>query len=231
VPLSWSILLSSIILALVVLFGLTRDSWRWDTIARRAGLGLAAAILIAATAGSGIFVWKHLPTSVAKQTEYAGLRIGMKSGEVKYIKGYPPIVLDHPALIPGPSDTDTFSIVLKTTELDKGKRVEDYPGWEYVYDDSSIEIEFDPKTPSVVDITCISSKRVGRGVCPELAGIRDGDSEKTVLRTLGEADDSNILDLSNTKHLYYNRIGVHFSLAKEVVYSLGINDTRYVEKH
>jgi hypothetical protein len=108
-----AIFLSSVVLSLVILYGITKDRWRWRRIARR-GLTLVTLVVLASVAVmGGLYFWNQLPATVYPQTEYAGLRLGIGPDEVMYIKGYPPEVLgaaekdDEP---PGPP-------VIKTKDL------------------------------------------------------------------------------------------------------------------
>ena len=48
--------------------------------------------LIGVVAG-GVYAWREF-TPVLKQTEYAGLRLGMLIDEIKYVKGAPTTVID-----------------------------------------------------------------------------------------------------------------------------------------
>jgi hypothetical protein len=79
------IFLSTLVLAVVILYGLTKDRWGWRRILKRTALTLLA---LAAIIG-GVYFWNQLPVP---QTEYAGIRIGMTPDEVMYIKGFPPTV-------------------------------------------------------------------------------------------------------------------------------------------
>ena len=60
---------------------------------------------------------------------------------------------------------------------------------------------------------------------PSLAGVSDGDSEQEVIRKLGPPDASSIEGV--TKRLHYRTPGIWFTLTKERVYMLGINDPKY----
>jgi hypothetical protein len=72
------IFLSSILISLVLLYGFTRDRWRWRkmiSLALAVGLVLVTGI-IAATAI--VQYWDALfPTSLPRQTQYAGIKLGM----------------------------------------------------------------------------------------------------------------------------------------------------------
>ena len=71
--------------ALILLYLITRDRWSWWRIAQGLSVGTLIVGLIGVVAG-GIYVWdKFAP--VSKQTEYAGLRLGMTRDQVKSIKG------------------------------------------------------------------------------------------------------------------------------------------------
>jgi hypothetical protein len=85
-----AIFLSSIIVCIVLLYGFTKDRWSWRRIVVRSLIG----ILIIVAAGGALIVaaqyWdQFFPTKLARQTEYAGVRLGMSRDEVRYVKGLP----------------------------------------------------------------------------------------------------------------------------------------------
>ena len=74
----------------------------------------------------GLSFLNRSPT-LTRQTEYAGLRLGMSPDEVMYTKGYPPTVLEQPkAGKLGGNYFDQFNSVIETTKLPTGKRVQVY---------------------------------------------------------------------------------------------------------
>jgi ABC-type Fe3+ transport system permease subunit len=83
------ILLSSVVLALVMLYAITKDRWRWRQIARISALALALTGVVI----GGLYLWNQLPANVSPQTEYEGVRLGMTPDEVMYIRGSPTLVL------------------------------------------------------------------------------------------------------------------------------------------
>jgi hypothetical protein len=87
------IFLSSIVLAVVILYGITKDRWHWRRIAKRAAFIFFGLIVIGTALGVGAYYWQQLPQKIERQTAYAGLRLGMTQDEVMYVKGYPPFVL------------------------------------------------------------------------------------------------------------------------------------------
>jgi hypothetical protein len=115
------IFLSSLCLGTIALYGITKDRWNWRRIGRNISLGL----LVIAIAGAGVYFWNDLPTFIPKQNEYAGLRLGMTQEEVQYIKGHPPTVLGEAE---GEGEWKGFKPNIATTNLEKGKRVEDRGG-------------------------------------------------------------------------------------------------------
>jgi hypothetical protein len=213
------IFLSSLCLGTIALYGITKDRWNWRRIGRNISLGL----LVIAIAGAGVYFWNDLPTFILKQNEYAGLRLGMTQEEVQYIKGHPPTVLGEAE---GEGEWKGFKPNIATTNLEKGKRVEDYQEWSYDVNADRIDLDFGPAKTGLVVIECYSSDRLKR--CPAIAGITDGNTEQEVIKKFGRPDTAYIEGVA--KFLYYKNIGVHFWLAKEQVYMIGINDTRYGRK-
>jgi len=206
-----AVFLSSLVLASVILYAITKDRWRWRRIIVRAALALAAIAVLTGTVFSGLYFW-NLP--VGRQTEYAGLRLGVSPDEVLYVKGYPAVVLvtDAPASEDNPS-------VVRTSDLEIGKRVQDYQYWGYEDDDRNITVVFNPEKTAVFAIRCYSRDRLGR--CPSIAGVFDGDSEQEVIRKLGLPDSSPIRD--GNKFLRYDSIGITLvELAREQVYGLRV---------
>lgn len=205
--------LSTVILSVVLLYGFTKDRWRWKVGIKRTSIGVFATILIGVIAWGGLYIWNHLPTTLTPQTEYVGLHLGMSPDEVMYVKGYPPIVLGKPVRVD--EWTGFFLEVIETKKLEKGKTVNDFQYWVY---DSIITVEFDNAKKAIVKISCNSSNKLNR--CPALAGVIDGDSEKEAIRKLGNPDRAEIMGLA--KYLYYRKFGIELILTKEQVYHLSI---------
>jgi hypothetical protein len=160
----WAIFLSSCVLGVVILYGITKDRWRWRRIVKRSALTLAAIAALTGAVIGGSYIWNRFPPPLVLQTEYAGLRLGIGPDEVIYIKGYPPVVLgevDGEGLWAGQP-------VINTKDLENGKRAQDYRDWEYENGQSRIDITFNPDKTAVVAISCYSNDRLRR--CPSIAG-------------------------------------------------------------
>jgi hypothetical protein len=221
-----AIFLGSVVLTLVMLYGITKDRWRWRRIAKLCALILVTPVALVGVFIAGWYVWGRLPAATYPQTEYAGLRLGIGPDEVIYIKGYPPEVL-------GPPDKGyewAGQTVIYTENLEKGERVEDYKNWSYDDSFKRIEVTFNTEKTAVVDILCYSSDSQRR--CPPIFGVADGDSEQDVIRKLGPPGTSRIEGV--TKHISYPAVGIDLWLGKERVYmlsiynrKLSINDRRY----
>jgi hypothetical protein len=218
-----AIFLSSLVFALVALYGITRDRWGWRKIVRRATLALLFILALGVLTFAGVHIWDRIPTSIPKQTAYAGLRIGMPHDEVKYVKGYPPKVYGEAAT---EGDWKGSQPVIETKTLEKDKRVEDYVDWSYDIEGGRIDVEFDPTKTGIIVIRCYSADKLRR--CPSILGISDGDTEQEVIRKFGKPEKSSIEGVS--KSLYYTKAGIYFVLVKEQVYMLGINDTHYEKR-
>jgi hypothetical protein len=215
----WAIFLSSFVLAVVVLYGITKDRWRWRRIVKRTALTLAAITALTGAVIGGSYIWNQLPAPLASQAEYAGLRLGIGPDEVMYIKGYPPMVLgevDGEGLWAGQP-------VISTKDLENGKRAQDYRDWQYEYSTSRLDITFNPEKTAVVAISCYSSDRLKR--CPSIVGLSDGDSEQAVIRKLGAPGTARIEGVA--KFISYPELAVQLWLSKEQVYMIGVNDRKY----
>jgi hypothetical protein len=219
-----AIFLSSIVLAVVILYGINKAvgrkalaslpaapirRWSW----RRAAFVFFGLIV----PGVGAYYWQQLPQKIERQTAYAGLRLGMSQDEVMYTKGYPPFVLGEE--VTDPQWKGSMPVV-DTKNLEKGKRAIDYRDWYYEEDQRNINVTFNRARTAVTEIQCYSEDKVYR--CPELGGVRDGDSEKEVLRKLGNPTTSKIDGV--TKQMSYGDLNIEIWLTKEVVYMLALRD-------
>jgi hypothetical protein len=224
-----AIFLSSLVLATVILYGITKDRWRWRRIVARTALTLALFALATIVVLSAIAIGRYYYETSTKplvpqteplvpQTEYAGLRLGMSPDEVMYIKGYPSNVVDE---TPKQNPFDAF---INTKDLKQGERVQDYREWLYENNQQgSIGVTFNPEKTAVVVIECLSFDRLRR--CPSIAGVSHGDSEQEVIQKLGSPDVSRIEGLN--KYLTYRPLGLQLSLTKEQIFGLSINDPKY----
>jgi hypothetical protein len=180
------IFLSSALIALVLLYGFTKDRWPWR---KKLGemLRVGAIIILACVAVIAIaqFWEKWFPpqlerqtSQLERQTQYAGLRLGMSPQEVMYIKGYPPAVF-------GEESTEGWSKPIKpikTDKLEKDKKVTDYTVWFYEQYKYSIGVVFNDKRTALTRIICHSDD--GFDHCPSIASVSDGTSEWVVLHKL-----------------------------------------------
>lgn len=80
------IFLASVVLALVFLYGHTKDRWRWKTIALRTLLGL-----IVLAGGTALLIWVYgkYENRVIAQTEFLSISLGDKAPDVRFKKGNP----------------------------------------------------------------------------------------------------------------------------------------------
>jgi hypothetical protein len=206
------IFLSSLVFALILLYLITRDRWNW----RRIGVGaLVGGCLIGVVVG-GIYAWNRL-TPVSKQTEYAGLRLGMTMDEIKYIKGVPTDALVGEET----GEWKDFEKIIAIDKLENGKKIEDYNDWPSEGVGRRIDLDFDKS--KLIRIRCYSGDKLGR--CPPLGGIRDGDSEQQVVNKFGRSYTASIDGV--TKKMWYSNIGAFFYLTQETVHMLGVIDTNY----
>ncbi len=213
------IFLSTLVIALVALYGITKDRWNWRRFVKRSVFVCFGMVLLGGMAGGAVYFYRQLPTVVGRQTEYAGLRLGMSRDEVLYVNGYPPSVLADDL---DPAWTG-FYVVVETSKLEKGKTIHDYSRWSYAGYNHNINVAFnDAKT--VAAIHCFSKDELRR--CPAIAGIADGDYEPEVLRAFGNNPVAKIT--GTTKSLTYPEIGVRLHLAKQRVYALEVSSPGYV---
>lgn len=213
------VFLSSVLLAIVLLYGFTKDRWRWRKIIGRTAL--FALLLIAGSAAIIAIVqyWDEIfPAQLQQQTQYAGLKLGMSPQEVMYIKGYPAEVLEEVA------DPAWKGILknTKTKELKEGKKIADYQHWAYDEYKLYLKVEFNSERTKVVGIRCYSEDKFGR--CPAVGSVRDGVSEKDALRKLGGPAEQRIDDA--TKSIRFPGLGVKLWLTQEQVYMLEIYDPK-----
>jgi hypothetical protein len=216
------IFLSSVVFALVMLYGITKDRWHWPEIARIS----AATVVLTGVIIGGLNFWKQLPAipgpppTVYPQTEYASIRLGMGPDKVYYIKGSPTAV--HEEEMEGPYK-GSYSII-EPKDLEKGKDVFDYQTWRYQGYQYRIEVAFNAEKTAVVAIKCYSSFPERR--CPPIAGVTDGDSEQEVIQKLGEPGTSRTTGVA--KFMSYQNLGIELWLDEQArVYMFGIYDPKY----
>jgi hypothetical protein len=212
------IFLSCAMLALVLLYGFTKDRWRWRKLVGRT---LLVSVILAAGAAGAIAIahyWDELfPTRLTRQTQYAGLKLGISPQEVMYIKGYPPVVLGQENADP---EWKGFFTIIKTSELEKGKKVTDYKNWSYDHYKHNINVEFNNERTAVIRIQCYSEDKIAR--CPSIGSVWDGTSEQEALRKLGGPAEQRIDGVS--KSVRFPNLGVRLTLTQEQVYILEVYD-------
>jgi hypothetical protein len=216
-----AIFLGSVVLALVNLYGITKDRWRWRNIAKICALAVVTPVVLTAAAIGGLYVWSRLPSTIYPPTEYAGLRLGISPDEVLYIKGYPPEVLGAALKAEEDGVWAGLQPLIMTDSLKKGERVEDYKDWIYPDGFNHIDIAFNGEKTALVSIKCYSPD--SRRRCPPISGVAIGDSEQNVVRKLGPPGTSRIDGI--TKVISYPNVGIELYLSeKDGVYMLGINN-------
>lgn len=77
-----AILLSSLLFAVVLLYGMTKHRWSWRRIVERTRQTFIVLIVLTAAVIGFWYFWNQLPTPPSPQTEYAGLRLGIGPDEV-----------------------------------------------------------------------------------------------------------------------------------------------------
>jgi hypothetical protein len=210
------IFLSSLIFAPIALYALTRNSWNWRKIALLSFVGtLVVGVLVVGL----FFVSRYFLSLPSKQTEYAGLRLGMPMDEVIYADGVPDWVYEPTT----EGEWKGWDRIVETKDLEKGKRVQDYDRWSFTRVGSRIDVDFDKKTNELIAVECYSEDKQSR--CPLIEGIKDGDSEQDLLSRFGKPSTSKLDGVSKT--IDYLELGVRFILTKQQVYLLGIHNTKY----
>jgi hypothetical protein len=201
------IFLSTALLAVVLLYYFTKDRWRWrKLIVRTLFFGL---ILIGGSVAviALVHYWDELfPVQLGRQTQYAGLKLGMNPQEVMYVKGYPPEVLE-------PDEDPIWKGVfknIKTSELKQGKKATDFKRWSYDQYKSYLLVEFNNERTALVAIRCYSEDKAAR--CPPVGSVSDGTSEKDALSKLGGPAEQRID--GGTKDLRFSRLGAKLWLTR-----------------
>lgn len=218
--LATGIFLSSALIALVLLYGFTKDRWRWRKIVSRT---LLTCITLVVGIGGAIVMaqyWDEIfPIKLARQTQYAGLKIGTTPDEVMYIKGYPPFVLVEEKSDPA---WKGWLKVIKTGELEKGRKATDYVYWSYNHYKYNLNIVFNEERTAVVAIQCHSEDKLFR--CPSVGAITDGTTEQQALRKLAARAEQRIDGVS--KMLRFPELGVKLLLSQEQVYVVEVYDPK-----
>lgn len=87
------IFLSSAVFAVLLLYWITRDRWRWRFIARWIAKALGALVVLAVLAGGAFYFYLEYKDMPRRQDTYEGLKLGATMAEVRYLKGDPSSVL------------------------------------------------------------------------------------------------------------------------------------------
>lgn len=187
---------------------------------RRWAAAVLAALFVAFVLGGFLFY-----DNPRMETEYADLRIGMTMDEVKYVKGYPPYVVEH-SKTERPTWWESDPIVMPTNHLKEGQKVEDYRRWMFEIDNhgTRVDVDFD-QAKMLAGISCYSQ---GIMRCPSLIGGYDGMNEKDTIKLLGNPSYEKIDGV--TKSIYYKRSGVWFYLTKMKIYLLSVGGFPSVRK-
>jgi hypothetical protein len=217
--LGMGIFLSALILAAVIMYALTMNRWDRRKITLRTFISIGVAVLLSAGAAA-LFMLKDRLLPLSVQKEYSGLQLGMTMDEVKYAIGFPDAVLESEIETTG--EFKGFQKITASKDL-KDKKVEDYSEWNFGRSFGYVQTTFDAKNKKLIVVECFSRDR--GGACPAIYGIKDGDTEQSVLQRLSTPEKSQLDGV--TKKMYYERIGVFLFLTKMQVYLLGINDTGY----
>jgi hypothetical protein len=196
----------------VMLYRFTYDRWNWGGLVRRTLKTMGAVIAFVVLAWGVIYAINEYTPGPSRQTDFAGLSLGMTMQEVQYIKGRPTAVYE-----PAPGGSK-FKLLKNANKLDEGITPRDYLDWGYDADkDHRVSVEFDEETKQVSSIMCYSSSSLE---CPKLLDIYDGTSERDLVRRLGTPSASSFE--STAKRIEYKQYNLIFYLAKEQVYMYGI---------
>ena len=157
----------------------------------------------------------------SNRPSYLGVHLGQSQDEVKYILGYPPSVVDDSLT----DDQYSGYRVYDTSGRDNknsmpaGKGIGDYRKWSYDTSGARIDLAFSKAGGALEAITCFSN---GSEMCPPLYGIRDGQSEESVIRSLGNPDRSSLNGVS--KALAYTAFGLTVTLTQSRVYMITLHN-------
>ena len=181
------IFLSTLVMALLFLYAITRDRWKWERGVRLVFLGSVAIASLAGIGIASVYIWT-LGSNIWKrsfpivQTEYWGLRLGMSMEEVQHVKGIPNVVYELDVFGKAFIFKEDFGEKL----VKKSKNVEDFSEWAYWPPRSvRFDIEFDEKR-SLRSVLCYWSEFDDPLQCPAIEGVKIGYSRDQIIRTLGE---------------------------------------------
>jgi hypothetical protein len=218
------IFLSTLVMALLFLYAITRDRWNWERGVRLLFLGSVAIASLAGIGIASVYVWT-LGSNIWKrsfsivQTEYWGLRLGMSMEEVKHVKGIPDIIYE-------PTPILGKLLFSKTTRRGKtrGTRILGDGGIGR-QEASGLTLSFDEER-SLRSVLCYWSEFDDPLQCPAIEGIKIRDSRDQIIWTLGEPNRSG--PSMNSEWLAYS-IGAVFWLREpeKTVYMMEIRDLKY----
>jgi hypothetical protein len=187
----------------------------------------AAGIIIVA----GLAAYSGYRSFAAETRGYAGVTFEDTKKVVLYRLGDPDVVWEETKEVvdcfPGLTGPCTLIRSYSTDRtkdpqhaITEGKQAEDYHVWSFNYSkDGHTSVRFDPKTGTVLRISCMEFNTSTAKQCPPLFGIQIDDTESTVLATLGTPTHQEIGETPQ-KDVDYDDIGAGFILAKERVYSM-----------
>jgi len=205
------VFVSAVIIAVILLYGITRKKWNWARGSQRTSLGIAAVILIVGVVFSFWANYQQIGNLLRKQTTYADLTLGMTMADVRLVKGIPEYLR---------SGNPFYDIAIGFTPA-KGKsnsKIDSFFRWYYA-NGEQIDINFSPTTKELKSIACEPSRDRR---CPLLLGVKDGMTRAQVIEKLGKASDDEIEDGIET--LTYDNLGAWFSLENGKITRLGIGD-------
>jgi hypothetical protein len=158
---------------------------------------------------------RHAPPAKA-QYEYAGLKLGMTTADVRLIKGLPSSVAKYDIDMGFPENEIVFiddkpppglwmHFVLKN-EINSGVfKIEDYPQWRYELEERSesytLVVSFN-QARRVTGISCFALFETA--ACPPLLGLTVAMSEAAMIEKLGKPSRKELVVNGVEKYKYHN---------------------------
>ena len=90
-----SIFLSTIVVSLVLLHGMTKERWNWKKIITRTFLSLLSLAIIGALVAAGMWGLKIYQKRAVAQTEYYDIKLSHTQSDIMFIKGAPDVKKEH----------------------------------------------------------------------------------------------------------------------------------------
>ena len=218
---------STLVMALLFLYAITRDRWNWERGVRLLFLGSVAIASLAGIGIASVYVWT-LGSNIWKrsfpivQTEYWGLRLGMSMEGVKTCERDSRCYLSDPTPILRKllfSKDDSARAKQEATRIlgDGGIGRQEASG---------LTLSFDENERSLRSVLCYWSEFDDPLQCPAIEGIKIRDSRDQIIWTLGEPNRSG--PSMNSEWLAYS-IGAVFWLREpeKTVYMMEIRDLKY----